>query len=479
MVMGFPQERDESLAVALDRTSAQRMNPCILIRITCLLIPDGWRCRDEPAAYDVAPTTWVRHQTRRAIEPAAATTTCPRRRKTISRGSTSLSLHRRLLAAAGLASLLLHRWPSPRADRPAIAGHHRRADRQARHAVGRVLRPLRGGRLRSRCGPASRASSTSCISATARSSRPATCCSPSTSGRSRSRSKAREAEVAAHQGAGRHWPSCRSSAARRWSRPGPSPTREYDQRKANLDVATAQLKTAEAGRTQRRAQPRMDRGAGAAGRPHLRPQGRCRQPDLRAARTARRCSPPSSRSIRSASCSTSRRPITCATRVWSCPARWPSARDAVDIRCEIRLADETELDAARGKVDFVDNAVSARSGTIRGARRRREQEPVPDARHLRPRCSSLAAKYDALLIPDTAIVSDQARKIVLTVGTDNGVQAKPVDARVRSATACAWSARASTATDKVVIDGTRQSDGAAGRQGRAAEGPDQVADEAN
>ena len=35
-------------------------------------------------------------------------------------------------------------------------------------------------------------------------------------------------------------------------------------------------------------------------------------------------------------------------------------------------------------------------------------------------------EYDALLIPDSAIVSDQARKIVFTVGADNVVQAKPV-----------------------------------------------------
>ena len=54
---------------------------------------------------------------------------------------------------------------------------------------------------------------------------------------------------------------------------------EYDQRKANLAVARAQLKTRRGRRAQRRAQPRLDRRARAARRPHLRPQGRCRQPD--------------------------------------------------------------------------------------------------------------------------------------------------------------------------------------------------------
>jgi hypothetical protein len=35
-------------------------------------------------------------------------------------------------------------------------------------------------------------------------------------------------------------------------------------------------------------------------------------------------------------------------------------------------------------------------------------------------------EYDALLIPDTAVVSDQSRKIVFTVGGDNVVKAKAV-----------------------------------------------------
>ena len=33
-------------------------------------------------------------------------------------------------------------------------------------------------------------------------------------------------------------------------------------------------------------------------------------------------------------------------------------------------------------------------------------------------------EYDALLVPDSAIVADQARKIVFTVGENNVVQAK-------------------------------------------------------
>jgi hypothetical protein len=61
-------------------------------------------------------------------------------------------------------------------------------------------------------------------------------------------------------------------------------------------------------------------------------------------------------------------------------------------------------------------------------------------------------EYDALMIPDSAIISDQSRKIVFTVGEDNVVKAKPVTLGpivdglrvVRDGLA---------ATDQVVLDG--------------------------
>ena len=37
-----------------------------------------------------------------------------------------------------------------------------------------------------------------------------------------------------------------------------------------------------------------------------------------------------------------------------------------------------------------------------------------------------SAPYDALLIPDTAVATDQSRKIVFVVKEDNTVEAKPV-----------------------------------------------------
>ena len=91
---------------------------------------------------------------------------------------------------------------------------------------------------------------------------------------------------------------------------------------------------------------------------------------------------------------------------------------------EVRLADEKEW-KRRGKIDFVDNALNARSGTIR-------QRVVFDNKDqfLTPgtfgRLRVFAGEAPALLVPDTSIVSDQASKIVLTVGPENKVVPKPV-----------------------------------------------------
>ncbi|MCA0302457.1 MAG: efflux RND transporter periplasmic adaptor subunit [Proteobacteria bacterium] len=99
-----------------------------------------------------------------------------------------------------------------------------------------------------------------------------------------------------------------------------------------------------------------------------------------------------------------------------------SSRDAIPVR--IRLADETDW-TRKGTVDFVDNTLSARSGTMR-------TRAVVDNKNqlLTPnvfgRVQLFGGEYDALLVPDTAIVSDQARKIVFVVGPDNVVQARVV-----------------------------------------------------
>ena len=84
--------------------------------------------------------------------------------------------------------------------------------------------------------------------------------------------------------------------------------------------------------------------------------------------------------------------------------------DSSTISVRIKLADETDWKRT-GKVDFVDNTLSLRSGTIR------TRAIVDNKDHLLTpgvfgRIQLYGGEYDALLIPDSAVVSDQARKIV-------------------------------------------------------------------
>jgi multidrug efflux system membrane fusion protein len=92
---------------------------------------------------------------------------------------------------------------------------------------------------------------------------------------------------------------------------------------------------------------------------------------------------------------------------------------------EIQLQDET-AHRWKGKLDFTDNGLDTHSGTIRG----RAVLPNPGL-FLTPgmfgnmRLASAGTK-PALLVPDDAVQTDQARKVLLTVGPDNVVTAKPV-----------------------------------------------------
>ena len=100
-----------------------------------------------------------------------------------------------------------------------------------------------------------------------------------------------------------------------------------------------------------------------------------------------------------------------------------SSRDGAN-PVRIRLSDETDW-TRTGKVDFVDNAMTARSGTIRvrALVDNKDQLLTPG---VFGRLQLFGGEYDALLIPDSAVISDQARKIVFIVNKDNVVQAKPV-----------------------------------------------------
>jgi RND family efflux transporter MFP subunit len=126
-----------------------------------------------------------------------------------------------------------------------------------------------------------------------------------------------------------------------------------------------------------------------------------------------------------------------------------SSRDAQN-PVAVRLTDETEY-KHEGRMDFVDNAVNPKTGTIRGRAIFDNKDGL-----LTPgffgRLRLFGGTHDALLIPDSAIASDQASKIVFTVADDGMVGTKRIEIGpiveglrvVRSGLA---------PTDRIVIDG--------------------------
>ncbi len=91
---------------------------------------------------------------------------------------------------------------------------------------------------------------------------------------------------------------------------------------------------------------------------------------------------------------------------------------------QVRLADEPAW-KREGKMDFVDNQLNARSGTIRGrAIFDNKDEFLTPGTFGRMRLFS--GELDGLMVPDAVIVSDQTRKVVMTVGPENKVVPKPV-----------------------------------------------------
>jgi multidrug efflux system membrane fusion protein len=116
----------------------------------------------------------------------------------------------------------------------------------------------------------------------------------------------------------------------------------------------------------------------------------------------------------------------------------------------IRLADETEFNHD-GKLDFLDNALNPRSGTLRA------RAVVPNEKGiLQPglfaRVQLFGGEIDALLVPDSAIVSDQARKIVFVAGNDGVISGVPVTLGPLEGGLRAIIAGLAK-TDRVVIDG--------------------------
>src|SRR4029077_2326740 len=80
----------------------------------------------------------------------------------------------------------------------------------------------------------------------------------------------------------------------------------------------------------------------------------------------------------------------------------------------------------QGRMDFVDNAVNPKTGTIRGRAIFDNKDGL-----LTPgffgRLRLFGGTHEALLVPDSAILSGQSRKIMFTVADDGTVGVKLVE----------------------------------------------------
>ena len=121
---------------------------------------------------------------------------------------------------------------------------------------------------------------------------------------------------------------------------------------------------------------------------------------------------------------------------------------------QVRLQDEADFTRS-GTLDFTDNAVDTASGVIR------LRAVIPNADgFLKPGMFGQArlagsGSYQAMLVPDAAIATDQARRIVYVVNADGTVAPKPVQLGplvdglrvIRSGL---------TANDRVIISGVQR-----------------------
>src|SRR5438876_6508824 len=110
-------------------------------------------------------------------------------------------------------------------------------------------------------------------------------------------------------------------------------------------------------------------------------------------------------------------------RLWF-EGKRPSSRDTPN-PVQVTLSGETKP-SHEGKMDFIDNRLDVSTGTLRS----RAVIPNKDMSILPGQFGRVrligSSPYEALLLPDTAIATDQSRKIVFVVKDDDTVEARAV-----------------------------------------------------
>jgi RND family efflux transporter MFP subunit len=111
------------------------------------------------------------------------------------------------------------------------------------------------------------------------------------------------------------------------------------------------------------------------------------------------------------------------SRLWF-EGKRPSSRETPN-PVQIILTGDTKP-SREGTVDFLDNRLDVSTGTLRGrALIGNSDLSILPGQFARVRVLG-SLPYQALLLPDTAVATDQSRKIVFVVKEDNTVEARPV-----------------------------------------------------
>jgi RND family efflux transporter MFP subunit len=112
------------------------------------------------------------------------------------------------------------------------------------------------------------------------------------------------------------------------------------------------------------------------------------------------------------------------SRLWF-EGKRPSSRETAN-PVQVTLAGETKP-SHDGTINFLDNRLDVGTGTLRSrALIKNTDLSILPGQFGRVRLIG-SSPYEALLIPDTAIATDQSRKIVFVVKQDDTVEARPVE----------------------------------------------------
>jgi RND family efflux transporter MFP subunit len=132
----------------------------------------------------------------------------------------------------------------------------------------------------------------------------------------------------------------------------------------------------------------------------------------------------------------------------------PSSRDTPN-PVQVTLTGETKP-SHDGTMDFVDNRLDLSTGTLRSrAKVTNHDLSILPGQFGRVRLIG-SSPYEALLVPDTAIATDQSRKIVFAVKDDNTVEAKAVKLGPLDDDGLRIIREGLNAEDRVIIDGLQR-----------------------